>query len=269
MQILNLVEDKYFYELMDEKIWKPQILDVPSAVKKILDSGKSFCRLGDGECQLMMGRHINFQEYDVELAEKLKQILSDDETDCCVGIPRYYWYPLDDVERNTNEYHKRYYIFNIPPYRKFYNEHLSRKKFYIDACLGGYMSQKSLQFCEERFDLLKTLFRGKKLVFVAGETVFRDITYDFFAEAAEKKFISAPRINAWKFFAQIMELCLTYPKDYTFVLILGPTATVLAYELSKHGYTAYDVGHLAKDYDAFMKGADRSADAIAKFFSPD
>ena len=269
LQTLTLVEDKYYYELMDTTPFKPKILDVPSGIEELIASGKSFCRLGDGEVKLINGKSLDFQRYDRALAEKLLQILKDEAADCYVGIPRYYWYIRDDIERNANPYHKRYYTFQIPPIRKFFAEHCNKSKTYIDACLGGYMSNKSFAFCEERFKKLKTLFQDKKLLIVAGETVFNNITYDFFDNVAHKEILHAPRINAWSQFDLIMKKILAYPKDFLIVLILGPTATVLAYELSKLGYTAYDVGHIAKDYDAFMKKADRSAGAIAKFYAAD
>lgn len=33
------------------------------------------------------------------------------------------------------------------------------------------------------------------------------------------------------------------------IVVLGPTATVLAYDLAKAGYQALDIGHLGKAYD--------------------
>jgi len=269
LQTLGFVEDKYYYELMDTRPFKPKILDVSSGIKKLISSGKSFCRLGDGEVKLMNGINLDFQQYDKMLAEKLLQILQDEQTNCYVGINRYYWYFRDDIERNANPYHRRYYTFQIPPIRKFFAEHCNKNKTYIDSCLGGYMSNKSLAFCEERFNQLKKLFQNRKLLIVAGETVFNNITYDFFDVATQKEFLFAPRVNAWSQFDSIMEKILTYPKDFLITLILGPTATVLAYELSKLGYTAYDIGHVPKDYDAFRKNADRSAGAIAKFYAAD
>lgn len=269
LNTLNLVNDKYFYELMDVRPWKPKILDVDSGIDELLATGKSLCRLGDGECKLMNGIPLDFQQCDVRLTEKLIQILSDAESNCYVGIPRYYWYIIDDIERNSNPYHKRYYTFQIPPIRRFFAEHCNKEKTYFDACLGGYMSNKSSDFCKTRFQKLKQLFNGRKVLIVAGETVFKNITHDFFDNVKQKEILLAPRINAWSHFDEILQKILTYPKDFVVALILGPTATVLAYELSKLGRTAYDIGHVPKDYDAFMKNADRSSAAIAKFYAAD
>ncbi|MBO4779014.1 MAG: DUF1792 domain-containing protein, partial [Selenomonadaceae bacterium] len=180
-----------------------------------------------------------------------------------------YWYIIDDIERNSNPYHKRYYTFQIPPIRRFFAEHCNKAKTYFDACLGGYMSNKSSNFCTTRFQKLKQLFNGRKVLIVAGETVFKNITHDFFDNVKQKEILLAPRINAWSKFDEILQKILTYPKDFVVALILGPTTTVLAYELSKLGRTAYDIGHTPKDYDAFLKNADRSSAAIAKFYAAD
>ena len=271
LKILQMVEDKYYYELEPYEVpWKPEILDIMSSIDLLIaNPNKSFCRLGDGECHLMMGMNIGFQEYNADLAERLLKILSDESSNCYVGIPRYYWYIKDDIYRYNNERLKRWYTFDVPKYRNFFTEHCNKSKTYMDACIGVYMSHKSLDDCENHFKKLKTLFKDKKVVIVAGETVFNNIKYDFFSETAHKEIIKAPRINAYRLFDQIMEKLLTYSKDHIFVFILGPTATVAVYELSKHGYTAYDIGHVVKDYDAFMKRADRSSEAIAKFYAPD
>ena len=41
---------------------------------------------------------------------------------------------------------------------------------------------------------------------------------------------------------------MTFDKEYLVLLSLGPCATVLAYDLSKKGYQALDIGHLPNSY---------------------
>lgn len=53
------------------------------------------------------------------------------------------------------------------------------------------------------------------------------------------------------------------------VFILGMAGKVMAAELAEQGYTCWDVGHLAKYYDAFMKGMEGTEDNIRKFYAPD
>ncbi|MBU4465609.1 MAG: DUF1792 domain-containing protein, partial [Actinobacteria bacterium] len=54
------------------------------------------------------------------------------------------------------------------------------------------------------------------------------------------------------------------------IAILGPTATVLAYDLHRAGYRALDLGHIAKSYDWWLRG--RTTDGKAAndaFFAAD
>ena len=61
----------------------------------------------------------------------------------------------------------------------------------------------------------------------------------------------------------------TPPNKKIFVFILGPTANALVYKLSQKGYIAWDIGHLAKDYDAYMKKIEKNEKNIFEFFKPD
>lgn len=47
------------------------------------------------------------------------------------------------------------------------------------------------------------------------------------------------------------------------------TATVLAADLADKGYTAWDIGHAAKDYDAYMRKEEKTDEIIDRFFAPD
>ena len=44
-------------------------------------------------------------------------------------------------------------------------------------------------------------------------------------------------------------------KSKLILIALGPTATVLAYDLSKAGYQAIDIGHIDIEYEWFLQGA--------------
>ena len=45
--------------------------------------------------------------------------------------------------------------------------------------------------------------------------------------------------------------------DSIILIALGPTATVLAYDLSKRGYQAIDVGHIDIEYEWFLNNASK------------
>ena len=55
-----------------------------------------------------------------------------------------------------------------------------------------------------------------------------------------------------------MEAILEVGKNKLILIALGPTATVLAYDLAKRGYWAVDIGHLDLEYEWFLKGEGHS-----------
>jgi hypothetical protein len=44
-------------------------------------------------------------------------------------------------------------------------------------------------------------------------------------------------------------------KNILILIALGPTATVLSYDLSRLGYQAIDIGHIDIEYEWFLKNA--------------
>lgn len=78
-----------------------------------------------------------------------------------------------------------------------------------------------------------------------------------------------PKHNSFDQFDTLLSKAKMYPSNKTLVFILGPCSKALVYELAKEGYIAWDVGHLAKDYDAWMKGMDKTPQNIIDFYKPD
>jgi hypothetical protein len=58
-------------------------------VQAIRDRRASIARYGDGELEIMIGRGIYFQEYDPELARRLRTVLRSAAPQFLVGIPNF------------------------------------------------------------------------------------------------------------------------------------------------------------------------------------
>ena len=52
-----------------------KIMDTSNSIDFLLSHNCSLARYGDGELNIMMGGNIHFQEYDIRLSERLKNIL--------------------------------------------------------------------------------------------------------------------------------------------------------------------------------------------------
>lgn len=50
---------------------------------------------------------------------------------------------------------------------------------------------------------------------------------------------------------------------------LGPVSKLLVYDLKELGYLAWDVGHIFKDYDSYMKKTPKNENSIKRFYAPD
>ena len=54
-------------------------------------------------------------------------------------------------------------------------------------------------------------------------------------------------------------------KDKLFILALGPSATILAYDLAINGYQAMDCGHMDIEYEWFLQGATKKVSIKNKY----
>ena len=77
--------------------------------------------------------------------------------------------------------------------------------------------------------------------------------------------ILAPSKNAFSVYDKIINSALYIDKNRLILLSLGPTATVLAYDLAKFGYQAIDIGHLDNEYEWYQAKADKRTSLPYKY----
>ena len=272
LDTLERTEDFYYHDLShatpppgDSEL---HILDIPNTIDLILENPKSFCRYGDGELRIMVGSSQHFQPYHEDLGRRLREIIESSNDKCYVGIDgRYFTSTV-----NYSENFKRFSKINGLLLRSLILKYCNRKRLYINAaftCLHDTFNFDVPKYAELT-KKLKELFRGRNLVIFCGQTVFDKIKYDIFEFAAKRTYVFAQSINAWNQYEEIMAVARDFPKEKsTLCFILGPTATVVAYDLAQEGYTAWDIGHIAKEYDAYMKYLDGNKNSLEKFFAPD
>lgn len=119
---------------------------------------------------------------------------------------------------------------------------------------SGYKEKKSVN---EIISLYKKIWKDRKVVFVEGELTRMGVGNDLFAEAASIKRILCPATNAWEQYDKILStiLELNLDQDTLYILALGPTATVLAYDLTQYGFQALDLGHIDIQYEYSLRNA--------------
>lgn len=238
------------YELADprtlERIKLPKILDVDASLNELVSSNKSVARYGDGEFKLILGESISFQKYHPVLAQRLKEILQNDTDGLLVGI-------LDIFGYCPSSYMKKVVMLC----RETLYKHINFDKTYLDACLARQYKFPTEEQGTEYFNKLKLLWQNKDIVIVEGAGSRLGVGNDLFSCANSIERIICPIKNAFSAYDKILAECLKQPDDKLFILALGPTATLLADDLSKNGYRALDIGHLDTCYETFLRKADK------------
>lgn len=268
--LYDVIEDYYFRYLKTEDAKKNtrkelNVLSVRDSEELILKQPRSFCRFGDGEVFLMNGKDLPFQKYNPILAKKLKEILANDNDSYYVGLPYCdFYYPHNLTERS-----KKYYRLNGRFFREFFFRYCNDKRTYIDSMITIYYMNYKADDYEKHFENIKKMIEGKKIALFAGENVFSNIRYNIFDVASEIQFIKCPSRNAFSKYDDILNEAKKITNEYILGFILGPTAKPLVDELSRCGYTAWDVGHLIKDYDAYMTRIEQTDENTIAFFEPD
>ena len=267
--ILDLLDFKKYglWDAMASSAWKPEILDDADTIDRLLTSPKSFVRFGDGELEILLGHSIPFQKWEERLAKILKEALASDGEHCLIGLPDYY-----HLDTNVGETALYWFLSVAPRYRDLIGKLANHDHAYISTNFTiPYINQKNVdrEAMDTRYEKIQNLFLGRDVVIFAGDRVFGKLSYNVFERARSVKKVICPSQNAFACYDQILAMARQFPMETTLCFILGPTATAAAFDLSKEGRIAWDVGHLAKDYDAYRKSVPRTNESVNEFFAPD
>lgn len=228
----------------------PKVLDTDKTLYTILNSKYSVSRFGDGEFALMYGESLKFQPQNTELSIRLKEILLSKECNHIVCIPNVF----DNVDWWTEKakvYWKNYLNKNR---HKIYRL-LNMNKIYYDTQVTRlYIDLKDKEKVKSRFDTIKLLWKDRELLIVEGKNSRLGVGDDLFKYSKEIERIICPAIDAFSKYDEILAEVVKHDKSKLVLIALGPTATVLAYDLAKLGYQAIDIGHIDIEYEWFLMG---------------
>lgn len=89
---------------------------------------------------------------------------------------------------------------------------------------------------------------------------------DLFDNAASVRRILCPAENAFDCYGEILETICKHAKSSDLIFMaLGPTATVLAYDLFQRGYWAVDAGHIDLEYEWMKLGTTEKVKISGKY----
>ena len=239
----------------------------PGTLEKLLNSECSISRFGDGEVMLAFGESIPCQNYTEEAGRKLREALASNDDRLMVCIPNLYA-SLADVPENRRKYDREFLGHHTPQLLKLLHE----DKVYYSPSLSSYIctgakTEELVKSYEKNFSDYRRIWQNKDIVIVCGDRVFKNIKNNIYDNARSIKYIYGPTNNAFSEYNSILEKVKKEDKNKLIILILGPAASALAYDLTLEGRRALDMGHLCKDYDAFIRRIDNTDKNIKAFFN--
>ena len=231
------------------------IISTEKTIDEIIKHKKSISRLSDGEFNIIFGSDISFQEYDYTLSRRLFQIIKNDHKNknLLVGIDFAYKKKTLDLLRESE----------VDFWTKFYQNHrfellrlLDKYRIYYSSDITRfYYKFKDKSNVPKHIKKLKKIWEGRDILIVEGEKSRIGIGNDLFNNTKSIKRIICPAKHAFRMYEDILYAVLTVDKKYLVLIALGPTATVLAYDLANLGYQAVDIGHTDIQYELYLRNA--------------
>lgn len=254
-EFLYIKRNEILLNYFQKKRWN--IKTTRETIERIVQ-GYSISRYGDGEFNIIFRKKsINFQEYDLELSNYLKEILNSSLPKHLVAIPRTL-IEIKNLKDNEKYFWSRYYLKQ----KKKLKENISNKKVYFDSMISRFY-MPYIKFEENIKDIenLINYFSNKKILIIEGENTRFGLGNSLLKDALEIQRVILPDKNGFKKYKIILDFVLNnFTKDNIILIALGPTATVLAYEFCKNGYQALDIGHMDVEYEWYLLKAKRKID---------
>lgn len=240
----------------------PKVASLEDSVNYIIQTHCSVSRLGDGEIKLVAGKKLGFQDKNSILQEKMIEVLSKPIENHIVCLPDIF-NDLTIYDSDSQKHWKKHLAF----YRRYWYRYINKQATFYNAFISRcYMMYQNPSMSSRMFELLKQIWQDRDVIIIEGEQSRLGVNNDLFNNTKSIKRILAPNRNAFNYYQLILDKVTQYDKqEYLILLALGPTATVMAYDLTKLGYQAIDIGHVDIEYEWFLMKATHKVPVHNKF----
>lgn len=227
--------------LKAKEIYPKNILSVSETIDYIINNNVSLSRIGDGEelQDNILGRNCKFPELRMKLTEIMK---NGSNTNCLVCINNF-----NADKENLPLFWRRHFLSfwtNIVPPDVLETLSFDKVGMYGDAyAFLFYFAGATKEQVNERKRYIEKIWENKKVLFVVNQNsvVLKD--KECFKNVIQKEYIFAPEADAYSNYNEIYnKIRKNYSTEWLIYIEMGAMATVLAYELSKYGYQALDMG---------------------------
>ena len=238
-------------DMLGKQLDPIQVKGIDETLDYIIENKSSLVRFGDGEINMLAGHSIPYQDYDEELVSTMRDIIGQESRkELVVCLP----------DAFTDRF--RFTYWAIP----FWKDHMDHyMDFYRELCSDSwygstFVSRPYIDFedksqAKAQFEKLKSIWKNRDLLIVEGATSRSGVGNDLFDEANSIKRIICPSHSAFSRVHEIEQEIEKYAAGRLILCMLGPTAKVLAYHLSRKGHQVLDIGHIDSEYEWMKMGA--------------
>ena len=262
----NKKASTYFHRLknavlifVEKLILKPfikevEIHDTETTLLHILKNKCSVSRYGDGELNQSWSKYnIGFQQHNLELSKKLRDLLhnSTNAPNHIICLP----FPYNETKHLTARAASFWIKLRIK-HKLLYFKKLPRIQYFDTQCTRLYMDYADKSKTEHFFNIWKQIWHDQNVCIIEGVKSRLGVGNDLFNTARSLKRILVPEANAFNVYDKILNAAVeNCSKTDLILLAIGPTATVLSFDLAKLGYWAIDIGHIDIEYEWFKMSA--------------
>lgn len=238
-------------DMLGKQLDPIQVKGIDETLDYIIENKSSLVRFGDGEINMLAGHSIPYQDYDEELVSTMRDIIGQESRkELVVCLP----------DAFTDRF--RFTYWAIP----FWKDHMDHyMDFYRELCSDSwygstFVSRPYIDFedksqAKAQFEKLKSIWKNRDLLIVEGATSRSGVGNDLFDEANSIKRIICPSHSAFSRVHEIEQEIEKHAAGRLILCMLGPTAKVLAYHLSRKGHQVLDIGHIDSEYEWMKMGA--------------
>ena len=245
-ETMNHISYNLLYEMTDviqnnRQLLVPKVASIEETLEELLNTERSLARFGDGEIGMMFSDfQVGYQRHDALLIERLKEVLGSRDPNLMIGLINVF----GAFGPNSGKFREW-----VGKFRDHINPFLDANMQYYSASVWAIMDNAA-----QHFRKIKKIWEGKNVVTIEGNMCRLGVGNDLFDNVASLRRILGPAECAFSAYDRILAEALKVEKDALILIALGPTATVLAYDLCKAGYRALDAGHVDINYERFSCG---------------
>lgn len=263
-KIYNKLKIGQLLSRIDRLFWKPyKLMNAKETIDYIIEHKCSVARFGDGELNIAAyGCSIGFQKEDVHLQKRLIEVMKNRNDSLLLCLPYWSgWENLSDKEmlEKLGPIHKHGVEISLHDWLRYF----SRKQIYGDAHISRVMDIEHFSNRKEQIEYTKQIWNNRHVILVEGEKTRFGVGNDLLDNAKTIIRILGPAESAFDRINELVSVCekeCSKRIEPLVLLALGPTATVMAYDLQEKNIQAIDIGHLDIVYEVNIHNIEMGGD---------